>query len=413
MISTEFSFNKGENKDTDFRAEVERDLLKPIVVSQLLLHLSSNVKIYNSYGSSECGPVTFYRINFNDLHNMVVVPIGLSPSPDQCYLLDENRLPICEPNIVGEIYFSGPTLFRGYYGNPILTNKYFSTTANNTEKLLYRTGDMAKYDKFQNLVYVTRIDFQVKIRGQRIETGEVESCILDLSNEITNCVAVKSVNDYTGEECLVAYIEQKGSSIDQLKLKNYCRRCLPEYMIPTLFVPLVKIPVTNSGKVDRKSLPRPNFSPLLMQSTRRIEQYEMSEIELETKVHQIWCKVLNFTKVLRNQNFFDIGGNSILAIELYNQYETVFGENKLMQLDISVLFEHPTIAEQVKYLNNKFCHDNESHSMENEIQSLSTSRIQGMLVSRIQYIITTNIPKPSGVNRNHINKSVKNSLSLT
>ncbi|CAF1585374.1 unnamed protein product, partial [Didymodactylos carnosus] len=197
--------------------------------------------------------------------------------------------------------------------------------------------------------------FQVELRGQRIATAEVENCILNsYPSEIKDCIVIKTVDDRTQEECLVAYLHQLKQQTacapsNQLKIKDYCRRYLPEYMIPSVFIILDKLPLTETGKTNRRPLPKVDFSSVRTLTVDN-HNYVQTETKLEIEVYNLWCKVLNQTRIPMNENFFNVGGSSLLLMRLHGYYQRNYFTEGSQLLTVVQLFEHPTISGHVQLL---------------------------------------------------------------
>ena len=308
----------------------------------------------NLYGPAECSDdVTIFLVkDLNDVRE--IVPIG-KPLPNmKFYILDVNLHPV-PVGVTGEIYIGGLGVTRGYLNRPDLTAEKFIANPFITEEevgegknlRLYRTGDIARYLPDGNVEFLGRIDDQVKIRGYRIELGEIESALKDNPNVYDCIVLVK--DDDTGDKKLVAYIVPKdnnlykseialrssagkefnilegaGISNTTEELRKELLNKLPEYMVPSYFVYIDKIPLTPNDKIDRKSLPLPKSSIRLL-----VDSYVAPRNELEHKVCQIWANVLGLSedKIGIHDNFFMLGGNSILAIKLISKLNSKFKSN--------------------------------------------------------------------------------------
>ncbi|CAF1154799.1 unnamed protein product [Didymodactylos carnosus] len=235
------------------------EIMKRKLVSLLASHLSADARIYNIYGSSECGNITAYLINNpHEINSSTVMPIGRPLSSYQCYILNDEMQP-ANLDQIGEVYIGGPGVFKGYVC-PILTEKALINIPGVKEKC-FRTGDLAKYNSNGEIIYVSRTDFQIKIHSQYIETGEIENVILASCNDISDCIVVKVSNEKSEQDCVAAYIELSSLQLerDNLSLEShiqeYCRSRLPLHMIPSSFIILNKLPLNSNGKVDRKQLP--------------------------------------------------------------------------------------------------------------------------------------------------------------
>ncbi|CAF4593115.1 unnamed protein product, partial [Didymodactylos carnosus] len=196
------------------------------------------------------------------------IPIGCPLPNYQCYVLDRYLQPVGIDQ-VGELYIGGVGVFVGYLHRDDLTRQVLIQIPNVNEKC-YKTGDLVKIDSNGELYFVGRVDFQIKLRGQRIEIGEIERIILNVSPCVTNCVVIKYQQQPEDQEHLIAYVQSSSSSsnnemITIEELKHYCQQYLPLYMIPTWFIILEQLPLNTNGKVDRKQLPKPDFLHLTQQ----------------------------------------------------------------------------------------------------------------------------------------------------
>ncbi|CAF2814418.1 unnamed protein product [Rotaria sp. Silwood2] len=198
--------------------------------------------------------------SIDELSNLSILPIGYSLAEYHCLLMDESNnddrvISSLDTNRIGQIYLAGAGLFQCYYNNPELTSRT-RIIINNEE--FFKTGDLARYNAKSEFVHVGRIDSQIKIDDQRIETAEVEKTIIACClNEISNCLVTKLSQD---EDLLVAYIIGDKSQLDTELIRNYCKDHLCKHMVPSYFVVLDKFPLNANGKVDRKQLPLPSLS---------------------------------------------------------------------------------------------------------------------------------------------------------
>jgi hypothetical protein len=208
-----------------------------------------------------------------------------------------------------------------------------------------KTGDLAQYNEQGELVHVGRVDFQIKIRGQRVETVEIESTIMNYSKKISNCLVTKAPQN---NDLLVAYVISNDLELEVEEIRNYCNKYLRQYMVPTYFVILDKFPLNANGKVDRSQL----SLPLLLQhtSTNFVPIKDQLMSELEKKVHSLWCSILRLEIVPRHMNCFALGGSSLSLMQLFNYYQFHLTPDK--KLNISDFFINPTIAEHVQLLIN-------------------------------------------------------------
>ncbi|NBD17971.1 MAG: amino acid adenylation domain-containing protein [Cyanobacteria bacterium] len=262
------------------------------------------------------------------------IPIGQPITNTELCILDAYLQPV-PIGIAGELYIGGAGLARGYLNRPELTAERFlphpfSQASGNR---LYRTGDLARYQADGTIEFLGRIDDQVKVRGFRIELGEIEAA-LEQHEAVQESVVIAQ-----GEQ-LVAYLVSSAQLPNVSDLRAFLQETLPEYMIPTHFVPLTALPLSNSGKVDYQALPSPQPSrPELAVS------YQAPQTQLEEQIAAIWQEVLGVEQVGIHDNFFDLGGHSLLVVQVREKLHERLQQN----LSVVDLFEHPTIHALATY----------------------------------------------------------------
>ncbi|OKH41541.1 hypothetical protein NIES2101_34185 [Calothrix sp. HK-06] len=299
------------------------------------LGFKQDVRFINMYGQTETtGIIAVYPIPDKYKDEVTIVPIGKAIANTQIYILDDDLRPVAVGEI-GEMYVSGTSLTRGYLKRPDLTEKIFipNPFSDRPGAHLYKTGDLARYLPDGNIAYVGRVDYQVKIRGKRVELGEIES-IISLYPGIKQTV-VMGKEDVSGNTRLIAYIVPKATSneinqkISTRELRNYLTEKLPEYMIPSTFMTLAAFPLTATGKIDRRALPAPE-----QVRQEREETYVAPRDELELQLTKIWEKVLGVQPIGIRDNFFELGGNSLISIHMLTEIKKVF--SKLLSPSIFV-----------------------------------------------------------------------------
>ncbi|NKF30217.1 amino acid adenylation domain-containing protein [Pseudomonas sp. BGM005] len=275
--------------------------------------------VINNYGPTEAtvvatsGPVEVGQ----PLH------IGRPMANARIYLLDDQQRPV-PVGVTGELYVAGAGVARGYLNRPELTAERFLKDPFN-EGRMYRTGDLARWLADGNIEYLGRNDDQVKLRGVRVELGEIEAA---LASHPAVQDAVALVRD---GQLLVWFTERAPTDIEALR--NHLQTRLPQALIPAAYVRLDALPLTANGKLDRKALPEPDQSAWL----RR--EYEAPQGPVETALAQIWADVLKLEKVGRHDNFFELGGHSLLAVTLIERLRQIG-----LNTDVRVLFSQPTLA---------------------------------------------------------------------
>jgi amino acid adenylation domain-containing protein/non-ribosomal peptide synthase protein (TIGR01720 family) len=296
-------------------------------------HGDKKPQLVNMYGITETTVhVTYRPLSQNDLDSGSVIGI---PIPDlQLYILDSRKRPV-PIGVPGEMYVGGAGLARGYLRRPDLTEQKFVPNhfSTGSASKLYRTGDLARFLPGKEIEYLGRIDDQVKIRGFRIELGEIES-VLRQHPEIRE-VSVIAREITSGTKQLVAYIVASNARIELADLREFLKKKLPDYMVPAAFVFLPALPLTNNGKIDRKALPEPEPERPALRET-----FLAPRNETETKLAQIWAKVLRVEKVGVNDNFFELGGDSILSIQII-----ALARRQGIRLTPKQLFDNQTIQE--------------------------------------------------------------------
>ena len=262
--------------------------------------------------------------------------IGRPIANTQVYVLDEHRQPL-PIGVPGELYIGGAGLARGYLNRSELTAEKFVTNpfSEDADLRLYRTGDLCCWRSDGNLEFIGRIDDQVKLRGYRIELGEIEAAM----NEhplVAQCVVILR-EDRPGDKRLVAYCVAASDSEPKFsELRSYLQQRLPDYMLPSAFVSLDTLPLTSSGKVNRRGLPAPDDSRPELETG-----YVVPRNPLEEQLAAIWCEVLQLERVGVHDNFFALGGHSLLVARMVG----LIDRHCRMQISIALVFRNPTIAE--------------------------------------------------------------------
>ncbi|HYE53804.1 MAG TPA: amino acid adenylation domain-containing protein, partial [Chitinophagaceae bacterium] len=287
--------------------------------------LLGDVEIYNEYGPTEA-TVGCMIYHFVPGSNAPVVPIGVPAANTQIYVLDKHLNPVPK-GVGGELYIGGACVARGYINNETLTKERFINDPFHAGQRLYRTGDRARMLADGNLEFLGRTDEQVKIRGHRIEPGEIASQLCQHEN-ITQCAVIVKQKD--GTSSLVAYYVSE-RKIEAENLQSFLAASLPEYMVPAAFVHLHELPLTINGKLDKRALPQPEAEQ---------DNYIAPADEKEQLLAEIWSKVLGLERVGTNDNFFLLGGDSIKSIQISSR---LLGEG--YDVPVKDIFTHKTIRE--------------------------------------------------------------------
>ncbi|WP_345992768.1 non-ribosomal peptide synthetase [Chryseobacterium sp. Chry.R1] len=255
----------------------------------------------------------------------------------QIYILDENKH-LVPAGVSGEMYISGSGLAQGYLNNPELTAEKFVDNPFIPGTKMYRTGDLGKWLADGTIEYLGRIDHQVKIRGHRIELGEIDSQVLSFSESIKSVVT--EVKEHEEDKSLVVYYVSD-TPIDKQDLARHLESKLPQYMLPGFYVELDQIPLTSNGKVDRKSLPEVSSSDLIK------NEYIAPTNESEQQLKEIWQEILRIENIGVTDNFFELGGNSMNAIRIIGEIQ----KKMKKVVKINVFLEKPTIKELAEVMN--------------------------------------------------------------
>jgi len=317
------------------------DVMLPEYVAIWQQSAMSRVRLVNAYGPTETTiTATLFEIlpQLSEDINLKKMPIGRPLPSRTVYILDRYLQPV-PIGVPGELYIGGVCLAKGYLNRPELTQeKFIPNPFSDATERLYKTGDLARYLSNGNIQYLGRIDNQVKIRGFRIELGEIEAA-LNTHPQIQQAVAIVT-EDIPGNKRLVAYVVKSDESLTTNQLRQFLKQQLPEYMIPSGFVTLDNLPLTPNGKLDRKALPTPDGE------ISREHQYVAPRTAIEQILTNIWQELLLKEKVSIHDNFFEIGGDSILSIQIVSR-----AKNSGLQITPKQIFQNQTIAELARVAN--------------------------------------------------------------
>jgi amino acid adenylation domain-containing protein len=290
------------------------------------------VALHNLYGPTEAAiEVTAWTYDPDDARTSI--QIGRPIANARIYILDATREPV-PMGVSGEIYIAGVPVGRGYLKRPELTQERFleDPFSDEPEARMYRTGDIGRWLPDGSIEYLGRNDFQVKVRGFRIELGEIEARLTEVAGVHEAVVVARE--DRPGDQRLVAYYT--GALTEVEALRSHVREQLPEYMVPAAYVHLDALPLTPSGKLDRRALPAPEG-----EAYAAPRGYEAPEGELEQTLAEIWRELLNVPRVGRADDFFQLGGHSLVAVQLTSRVERALN----VSVGLRELLEHPTLAE--------------------------------------------------------------------
>jgi len=325
-----------------------------------LLKEAKGCRLINGYGPTENTTFTCC-CSITDASQIVnSVSIGCPISNTQVYILDSLLQPV-PIGVPGELYIAGDGLARGYFNRPELTARAFISNpfSGEPDARLYKTGDLARYWPDGNIEYLGRIDNQVKIRGYRIELGEIEETLRQ--HPAVQDAAAIARDDGSGNKGLVAYVVLDPDKLPSISnLRGYLQEKLPEYMVPSAFVTLESLPLTPNGKLDRHALPQK--CDRVSEETAFTEPQTPTEKELA----QIWMAVLELEKVGTNESFFDIGGHSLMAMQLVSRVRMRFG----VELPLYDFYAAPTIQNLAELVEEEILANADSNQIDELLDSL-------------------------------------------
>ncbi|KZN53059.1 hypothetical protein N474_22250 [Pseudoalteromonas luteoviolacea CPMOR-2] len=309
--------------------------------SELADTLLENVsELWNMYGPTE----TTVWSSCDKVTNAEQISIGQPINNTEFYILDTDMKPV-PIGAYGELYIGGQGVSNGYFKQPELTKERFIAASVAENKIIYQTGDLARWTSDGKVECGGRIDDQVKVRGYRIELAEIESQLAQLDVVSSAVVNACTVN---GQQQLAAYVVVNNQIDAQYKsiskyLRSSLNACLPHYMVPSFYVSIPEVPLTPNGKVDKKALPEIDVSAQLH------EQYEAPKGAIEQQLCGIWQEVLQVEKVGVSDSFFDLGGNSLL----YGKVQTLITQKTPYQVSLVDMFEHTTIEQLARFIGEK------------------------------------------------------------
>ncbi|MCA1635262.1 MAG: amino acid adenylation domain-containing protein, partial [Acidobacteria bacterium] len=320
------------SKLKDIVAGGEQLQVTPAVVA--LIRRLDSCRLHNHYGPTETHVVTNYSMEGQPGDWPTLPPVGRPVSNAQIFILDPRGRAV-PAGVPGELYIGGDALSRAYANQPELTAERYvpHPLVSEPGERLYRTGDLARYLHDGNLEFLGRADHQVKIRGVRIELGEIET-VLQQHEGVRDGVVVAR-EDGRGGRRLVAYVVPSGrQECTGPSLRRFLSEKLTEHMIPSAFVMLDALPLTPSGKVNRRALPAPDFSRV-----ERAHAFVAPRTAAEEVVAEIWKQVLGVERVGATDNFFELGGHSLLGTQLISKLARAFRT----ELPLRQLFRSPTV----------------------------------------------------------------------
>jgi len=295
-------------------------------------------RLYNGYGPAECTTTATCHEVRQVMADAVTVPIGRPISNTRAYVLDRH-LELLPVGIPGELFLGGPGLARGYFDRPGLTAERFvpdpfgPTFGGEAGGRLYRTGDRVRWRADGVLEFLGRLDGQIKLRGHRIEPGEIEAALRE--HPAVRAVVVAAREDAPGGKRLVAYVVPDGTAPGSVELRRFLQQRLPDFMVPSVFMVMETLPLSPTGKVDRRGLPAPS------EARPELEQaFVPPRDSIEAMVAVIWATMLRVDRVGVHDNFFALGGHSLLATQVVSR---ILGTLDV-ELPLRTIFETPTVA---------------------------------------------------------------------
>ncbi len=314
----------------EFMAGGEQLQITPPVIK--LFEQLSDCTLYNHYGPSETHVITSFPLRHPAAKWPALPPLGRPLANTQVYVLDGHLQPV-PVGVSGELYIGGDCVAHGYLMRPALTAERFipDPFGCRTGARIYKTGDLVRYLPDGNLEFLGRNDFQVKIRGMRIELGEIEVALR--AHPLVREAVVTVRTEERNEKTLAAYIVPQSDPLAAKDLRAFLKERLPEHMVPAYFVMLQEFPLTSSGKINRLALPAPG------EDAGAVSDYVAAETAVEKALAGIFAEVLGLERIGALDNFFDLGGHSLMATQVASRIREAFRAD----LPVRSIFEEPTV----------------------------------------------------------------------
>ena len=300
-------------------------------------------ELWNMYGPTETTVwSTIEKVEVNENDKIGYINLGRPIDNTFIYVLNTEFQPV-PIGYPGELFIGGDGLARGYFNLPAMTQEKFlpDPFSEIPGARMYRTGDLVQQTEEGKLEFLNRVDSQVKIRGFRIELGEIESAISQFGTIKNNVTIVRE--DTPGDKRLVAYIIKEDEEVDIAELRQFLKTKIPDYMIPSAFVFIDQFPLTPNGKIDRKVLPSPVEAP------QQAKDYIEPQTKTEKILAAIWSDVLKIKQIGTDEDFFEIGGHSMVAVTLMVKIEKQLG----VRLPLAILFDNSTIHDMARLIDQK------------------------------------------------------------
>ena len=341
--------------------------LRPELVRRIYESTSAR-KVHDLYGPSECTTYSTWTLRSAEGRQTIGRPIANT----QVYILDANRNPV-PIGVVGEIHIGGDGVARGYLNRPELTAERFIYHSFDGEpaQRLYRTGDLARYLPDGNIEFLGRTDNQIKIRGFRVELGEIEA-VLAQHPRVREAIVIAG-EDSNGDKRLVAYIVPRQSAPTTNELRAHLKAKLPDYMVPSALVFLDSLPLTPNGKVDHSALPSPDRD-----AADSKQLYVAPGNASEQAIADIWVEILGVKRIGVHDNFFDLGGHSLKATQVVSRLRDMFQ----CAIPLRHMFEFPTISELAAAIDSKAIDELNGDKLDRllgEVEEMSEEEAQKLL----------------------------------
>ncbi|OLT61096.1 non-ribosomal peptide synthetase [Moorena bouillonii] len=331
QLGTEMSVSTGILLSPSLRLVMLSGDWLPLTLPTQLQSLVEGVQVVSLGGATEASIWSIFYPIATVNPDWKSIPYGQPLSNQKFYVLNDELEP-CPIEVPGQLYIGGIGLAKGYWKNEQKTEASFIIHPTSGERL-YRTGDLGRYLPDGNIEFLGREDFQVKVQGYRIECGEVEA-VLQQHPGVKSCL-VTVIGDVQGAKQLVGYfVPYDQSELTTTNLRDFLGQKLPSYMVPSALMSLPALPLTANGKVDRRSLPSPDFSRVT-----EIKNAILPRNEVEHQVAQIWSDLLQVHPISIRDNFFELGGSSFVAMQLMTRIHQQFGQH----LPLATLLQEPTV----------------------------------------------------------------------
>lgn len=302
-----------------------------VITDGMIDLINAGIQIHNHYGPAETHVATTYVVDKNNISSYP--PIGKPISNANIHILDKN-LKLCPIGVIGQIAISGDCVGNGYLNNINLTNEKFITNSYNNKKM-YLTGDLGFFDKNGNVHFIGRSDFQIKLNGFRVELEEINQVLLKHPS-IKSSVTI--IHEENNKKYIIAYYVEEHSTKEE-ELIRYLKTSLPFYMIPKKLILMDNLPINTNGKIDKTKLPKFDLVDIE-------EEYIAPSTSTELRLAKIWQSLFNSNKIGANYNFFDIGGDSLLAIKLCSIVLSEFNVN----ISVTNIYNTPYLKDLANYI---------------------------------------------------------------